>query len=100
MNRAFLLLVVIGLFLGTGCTKRHKVSDFPFKPGLTYDQLESVVGSPTKRSAHWCAYELEDGNEIRIFFLQGKAGGIRTLTQADIYNKAGVKLKDAYRLPK
>ena len=58
------------------------------------------MGAPSKRDHHWCAYALEDGNEVRVYFLQGKPGGIRTLTQADVYDKAGVKLRDFYRLPK
>ena len=100
MRRLFMLSLLAGMALCTGCDRRHKLADFPFKPGLTMEQLESEIGSPSKRDAHWVAYDLDDGNEVRVFFLAGEKNGTRALSVADVYTKEGVRVKTVYKLPR
>lgn len=95
-----MLLVLTGTLLCVGCDKKHNVSDFPLKPGLTSDQLEEMLGPPTKKDAHWVAYALADGTELRIYFVEGIPGATRTLTEATIYSNTGVRLKNVYMVPR
>jgi hypothetical protein len=81
MQRILILLVLAGTLFCVGCDKQHKISEFTplLKPDLTAEQLESTVGSPSKRDAHWVAYALDDGNELRVYFFGGH--GTKALTR-------------------
>ena len=101
MRRMLILAVVLaGALWCVGCDRKHNLSDFPLKPGLTADELADALGSPTRVAPHWVVYSLTDGNELRIYFLERTAGDVRTLTRADLYTKDGELLKNIYVLPR
>jgi hypothetical protein len=93
-----LLLVAAGL---SGCHKSRTLANFPLRPGVTAQQVEDEMGSPTKDSANWLAYTMSDGSELRLYFLEGQRGTTRTLSQADLYVGAGPSLQvtNVFKLP-
>ena len=92
---------VLGLFLLTiicaGCHKRA-LSEFKFKAGMSPQDYEDQLGSPTRTAANWVGYTLDDGNELRLYFLEGPRGTVRTLTEADLYSPTGVRISELYNL--
>jgi len=93
------MLAVVTLLLACGgCKKDLTVKDFPLAPGVTAEKVADKVGSPTREAAHWVAYTLKDTNELRLYFLEGPKGGIRTLSEAAVYDKRGVRLETVFQL--
>jgi hypothetical protein len=82
-----------------GCTRRRALNTFVIKPGMKQKDFEDLYGSPTKEIPSWMAYPLDDGNELRIFFLIGpKVNGGRSVGQAGVYNPAGYRIKLVFNL--
>lgn len=90
-----ILISVFGLAM-TGCHKKLTVADFPLSATLTREQIEEKIGSPDRSGGHWIAYTLDNGSEIRLFFTGGERGGIRTLSQADVYGQGNILLRNLF----
>ena len=89
MRRGLLLVSTILAASLAGCHKKRTLANFGLKPGLTIQQVEDQMGTPSKESPAWLAYPMEDGTELRLYFLEGQRGTERTLTEADIYDRQG-----------
>ena len=86
-RRLLMVAIILGASVG-GCHKKRTLGNFGLKPGLTIQEVEDQMGAPTKESPAWLAYAMEDGSELRLYFLEGKRGTERTLSEADIYTRA------------
>ncbi|HWE04378.1 MAG TPA: hypothetical protein VG326_18385 [Tepidisphaeraceae bacterium] len=95
------ILILAALISCGGCNRKRNLSDIPILPNLTMDEYEDQVGAPSRigNSNHWIAYRLKGGGELRLFFLSGRPGTPRTLTNAIVFNDAGNVVKHVYDLP-
>jgi hypothetical protein len=85
-----------------GCHKKRTIANFGLKAGMTEQEVADQMGSPTKSAGNWVAYAMEDGSELRLYFLEGKPGGTRTLSEADLYTGSGPSLTitKVFKLPR
>ncbi len=85
MRRGILAALVLLTVCLAGCHKKRTLANFGLKAGMTKEQVQDQMGSPAKEASSWLSYTMDDGNELRLFFLAGPRTGTRTLSRADLY---------------
>jgi len=99
MRYMLIVLVIAMMGLASGCHRAKTVADFPLSASLTLEDLEDKVGAPAQEapSGLWVSYTLANGQELRLFFLNGPKGGTRLLSLAELRSPTGMTLETVFR---